>query len=106
MAGMSRRAELPEVIAFVREHLDGMASSYARIGLRVTGLGVDMANGEPFPALLIYVKHKDVDGERVARHSLNHGGVLEDPGDAATTVAFWALESTATEIARLPRSNR
>ena len=106
MAGMSRRAELPEIVAFVREHLDGMAPSYARIGLRVTGLEVDTDNGEPFPDLLIYVEREGVEGERVANHSLDHNGMLEDPGDAATTVAFWALESTAAEIARLPRSNR
>jgi hypothetical protein len=106
MASNSRRAELPEVVEFVREQLDAMASSYARIGLRVTGLEADTDNGEPFPDLLIYVERDGVEGERVARHSLDHNGVLEDPGDAATTVAFWALESTTAEIGRLPRSAR
>jgi len=103
---MPRRAELPEVLEFVREHLDSMADSYARIGLRVTGVETDSENGEPFPDLLIYIEREGVDGERVAAYSLEHNGVLEDPGDAATSVAFWVLESTASEIARLPRSKR
>jgi hypothetical protein len=103
---MPRRAELPEVVAFVREHLDGMTDSYARIGLRITGVEATTYDDERFPRLLVYLEHEDVDGERVASHSLDHNGVLEDPGDAATTVAFWALESTASEIRRLPRSNR
>jgi hypothetical protein len=101
----ARRTELAEVAAFVREHLEAMADSYARIGLRVTALEADADNGKQFPDLLIYVEHEDVDGERVAWHSLDHNGVLEGPGDAATTIAFWALESTASEIRRLPRSN-
>jgi hypothetical protein len=106
MDATPRRAELPEVLAFVREHLDGMAGSYARIGLRITGVEADTDNGKRFPDLLIYLEHEEVEAERVASHSLDHNGVLEDPGDAATTVAFWALESTASEIRRLPRSNR
>jgi len=106
MAAMSERAELPEIVAFVRQHLEDFAESYAERGLRVTGLETDEDNGKPFPDLLIYLEHDDVDGERVASHSLDHNGVLEGPGDAAVTVAFWALESTTSEIRRLPRSNR
>jgi hypothetical protein len=106
MAATSRRAELPEVVEYVREHLRGMAPAYDQIGLRVTGVEADIDNGESFPDLLIYVERDGVEGERVVRHSLDHNGVLEGPADAATTVAFWALESTTAEIARLPRSNR
>jgi hypothetical protein len=103
---MPGRAELPEVVAFVDEYLYGMADSYARIGLRVTGVAAEPRSDDGFPVLLIYVQHEDVDGERAARHSLNHDRVLEDPGDAAATVAFRALETTGTEIPRLPRSGR
>jgi hypothetical protein len=103
---MARRAELAEVLAFLREHLEAMADSYARIGLRVTGLEADTDNGKQFPDLLIHLEREGVEGERVATYSLEHDGVLEDPGDTATSVAFWALESTASEISRLPRSNR
>jgi len=98
--------ELPEVVAFVRNHLEEMAESYARIGLRVTGVEANSDNGGPFPDLLIYLERDGVDGERVATYSLEHNGLLQGPGDAATSVAFWALESTGSEIARLPRSNR
>jgi hypothetical protein len=106
MAAMSGRAELPEVVEYVRQHLRGFAPAYDEIGLRVTGLEVDTQTGEPFPALLIYVERDGVDGERVARYSLEHNGELKGPGDAAGSVAFWALESTRAEIARLPRSNQ
>jgi hypothetical protein len=103
---MSERSELSEVVAFVREHVDGMADSYARIGLRVTGIEAGPEGEDGFPVLLMYLEHEDVDGERVAWHSLNHNGMLQGPGDAAVTVAFGLLETTATEIARLPRSGR
>jgi hypothetical protein len=103
---MSGRPGLPEVLASVREHVDGFASSYRDIGLRVTGVEADTDNGEPFPDLLIYVERKGVDGERVARYSLEHNGHLQGPGDAAVSIAFWALETTTAEVERLPRSRR
>jgi hypothetical protein len=106
MDATSGRPELPEVLAFVREYVEGMAGSYAARGLHVTGVEADTGNGEPFPDLLVYVEHEEVEGERVAAYSLEHNGVLQGPGDAATSIAFWALESTRSEIARLPRSNR
>jgi hypothetical protein len=106
MADTSVPHDPSDVIAAVRQHLRDFAPAYDEIGLRITGLEADTQTGEPFPALLIYVERDGVDGERVARYSLEHNGSLEGPGDAAGNVAFWALESTAAEIARLPRSNR
>jgi hypothetical protein len=106
MADASLPYGLADVVAAVRQHLRDLAPAYDEIGLRVTGLEADTPTGEPFPVLLIYVERDGVDGERVARYSLEHNGRLTGPGDAAGNVAFWALESTTAEIARLPRSNR
>jgi hypothetical protein len=106
MAGTSVPHDPSDVVAAVRQHLREFAPAYDEIGLRITGLEVDTQTGEPFPVLLIYVEREGVDGERVARYSLEHNGRLEGPGDAAGNVAFWALESTTAEIARLSRSNR
>jgi hypothetical protein len=96
---MSRRAELPQVVQFVRKQVLAMAPAYDEIGLRVTAIEADADNGEPFPDLLIFVERKGVDGERVARYSLEHNGDLQGPGDAAVSIAYWALERQP------PRSN-
>ncbi len=105
---MSGRPELPyglhEVLEHVRQEVSTLAGSYARIGLRVTAIDTDTDNGRPFPDLLIYLQHDDVEGERVGRYYLEHNGHLEGPGDAAGNVAIGILETTAQEIARLPRS--
>jgi hypothetical protein len=103
---MSRRAELPEVLAFVREHVDGFAESYALRGLRVNGVEADSDNGKPFPDLVVYLELAGVEGERVLRYSLEHNGQLQGPGDAGGNVAFGILEATPGEIARWPRSDR
>jgi len=106
MDAMSGRAELGDVLEHVREELRAEAASYAHIGLRVTGVGVDSQSGKPFPDLVIYVEHEDVDGERVGRFNLQHNGKLMGPGDAGMSLRFGLLETTARGIARLPRSAR
>jgi hypothetical protein len=103
---MSDRSELPEVLEHVRDELRAAARSHARIGLRVTGIEADSDNGKPFPDLVIYVEHEDVDGERVGRFNLEHNGHLMEPGDAGVSLRFGILETTAQQIARLPRSGR
>lgn len=103
---MSDRPELPEVLEHVREELRVAAASYARIGLRVTAIEADSDNGKPFPDLVIYVAHEDVEGERVGRFNLEHNGRLMGPGDAGVSLRFGLLETTAQGIATLPRSGR
>jgi hypothetical protein len=83
-----------------------LASSYARTGVRVTAIEADADNGKPFPDLVIYVEHEDVEGERVGRFNLEHNGHLMGPGDAAVGLGFGLLESTAQGISTLPRSGR
>lgn len=86
--------------------LEGFADSYRRFGLRVTGVEADRDDDDPFPYLMIYVEDERVEGERVARYSLEHNGRLLNPPDAAESVAMWVLESAPADIRRLPLSGR
>lgn len=86
--------------------LEGFADTYTRFGLRVTGVEAARDDDDPFPYLMIYVEHERVEGERVAQYSLKHNDRLQNPPDAAESIAMWVLESAPADIRRLPLSGR
>jgi hypothetical protein len=88
----------------VREELRQGTSAYAERGLRVTRVEADSDNGQPFPDLVIYLEHEGVEGDRVLRYNLEHGGELEASADAATTLCIALLEYRPRDVAQLPRA--
>jgi len=102
---MYDRDELAHIVAFVGHHLRRFEQAYADRGLRVTGPWGDADNGEPFPDLVYYLEHEDIEGERVLRYPLERNGRLLGAGDAVDFV-HELQELTHSEIARLPRSDQ
>lgn len=101
MVGGTEPDEFAEHLSEVREGLADYRELYAREGLEITGVELDLTI-RPFPDILIFLRHERIPGERVLRQSLASGGKLIGSSDAAFGLMHVVEEYPWPALADLP----